>query len=228
MKVDMKEEEEAGKENIRQLHHSTVTPSGKNNKSIKTVKSVKKFHHSTDISSNEGDRSEERRKPKKKKVSKHSISSDSSSEEEGNKSQKAQIRNITKQSTKLDFTPTTPVREVGETVTQQTDGDLPRGWQRKDNLIKETPPTPKAGRTKGHKVKTHLLNGFFQRESEEKEDTSEKEQKMNRLVKWWIGTKTFPLVDHSVNDEENIMGPQQQKNIYKKLFKNPQIPKETT
>ena len=81
---------------------------------------------------------------------------------------------MTKQSTKLDFTPTTPVREVGETVTQQTDGDLPRGWQRKDNLIKETPPTPKAGRTKRHKVKTQLLNGFFQRESEERRKPKKK------------------------------------------------------
>ena len=35
---------------------------------------------------------------------------------------------------------------------------------------------------------------------------------MNRLVKWWIGTKTFPLVDHSVKDGENIVGPQQHQN----------------
>ena len=35
---------------------------------------------------------------------------------------------------------------------------------------------------------------------------------MNRLVKWWVGTKTFPLVDHSVKDEENIIGPQQHQN----------------
>ena len=35
---------------------------------------------------------------------------------------------------------------------------------------------------------------------------------MNRLVKWWVGTKTFPLVDHSVKDEENVVGPQQHQN----------------
>ena len=85
----------------------------------------------------------QRKKGNQRRKNSASISSDSSSEEEGNKNQKAQIRNNTKQSTKLDFT--TTVREVGETMTQRTDGDLPGGWQRKDNLLKETPPTPKAG-----------------------------------------------------------------------------------
>ena len=28
-------------------------------------------------------------------------------------------------------------------------------------------------------------------------------------MNWWIGTKTFPLVDHSVRKEEKIVGPQQ-------------------
>ena len=95
---------------------------------------------------------------------------------------------------------------------RQIEGNLPEGWQKKDNLIKETPPTTQPGRTKNRKVTTKLMNDFFQRDLEEKEDTSEKEQKMNRLVKWWVGTKTFPLVDHSVKDEENVIGPQQHQN----------------
>ena len=41
---------------------------------------------------------------------------------------------------------------------------------------------------------------------------SGQEQKINRLVKWWVGTKTLPLVDHSVKDEENIIGQQQYQN----------------
>ena len=57
MKVDMKEEDDEGRENIRQLHPSTVTPAGESNKSTNTKKKLKKFHHSTDISSNKGDRS---------------------------------------------------------------------------------------------------------------------------------------------------------------------------
>ena len=72
--------------------------------------------------------------------------------------------------------------------------------------------TTQPGRTKNRKVTTKLMNDFFQRDLEEKEDTSEKDQKMNRLVKWWVGTKTFPLVDHSVEDEKNIRGPQQHQN----------------
>ena len=95
---------------------------------------------------------------------------------------------------------------------RQIEGNLPEGWQKKDNLIKETHPTIQPGRTKNRKVTTKLMNDFFQRDLEEKEDTSEKDQKMNRLVKWWVGTKTFPLVDHSVKDVENIIGPQQHQN----------------
>ena len=38
---------------------------------------------------------------------------------------------------------------------------------------------------------------------------SGQEKKINRLVKWWVGTKTLPLVYHSVKDEENIIGQQQ-------------------
>ena len=94
-------------------------------------------------------------------------------------------------------------------MTQQTEESLPVGWQKKDNLNEETLPTIKIGRTKDCKVTTRFLNGFFQRESEEKEDTSENKQKINRLVKWWVGTETFPLVDHSDKKEENIVGPQQ-------------------
>jgi hypothetical protein len=37
-------------------------------------------------------------------------------------------------------------------------------------------------------------------------------QKINRLVKCWIGTKTFPLVDHSIQQEEKVVGPQQHQN----------------
>ena len=35
------------------------------------------------------------------------------------------------------------------------------------------------------------------------------QQETNRSMKYWIGTKTYPLVDHSAKQEERIVGPQQ-------------------
>ena len=91
-KVDMEEEGDGEKENIGQLHLSTATPARGSNKSTNAENKLKKFHHSMDISSNEGDRPEERKKHKKKRFSKCSITSGSSSEEEEDVSQKSPLQ----------------------------------------------------------------------------------------------------------------------------------------
>ena len=90
---------------------------------------------------------------------------------------------------------------------------LPENQQKNEDLTtirrnEGTLPKAQSSRTKTHEVTTRLLNNFFQRDSEEREEMSGQEQKINRLVKWWVGTKTLPLVDHSVKDEENIIGQQ--------------------
>ena len=61
-------------------------------------------------------------------------------------------------------------------------------------------------------MKTLLFNGIFQRESEEKEETSENKQEINRKVKCWVGTRTYPLVDHSIEQDEKNMGQKQHQN----------------
>ena len=137
---------------------------------------------------------------KKKKLNKRGVSSDSSSEEDE------------KEGIELKSTPTTLTKKVSTPVIQQIEGTLPKGQQKNDDLNEGTLPKVQSSRTKTHEVTTRLLNNFFQRDSVEQEEISGKEQKINRLVKWWVGTKTLPLVDHSVKDEENIIGQQQYQN----------------
>ena len=198
---------------MKQLHHSKTTPAKESTKSTIKIKKLKKFQHSTDISSNEEDRPEETQKlRKKKKYSRNNIISDSSSEEEENVNQKSQVRNISKRSTKRGSTSTTSDKSVSEAVIQQTEGSIPEGWQGRDNLNEENLPTVRTGRTRDCKVKTQFFNGFFQRESEEKENTAGNNQETNRSMKYWIGTKTYPLVDHSAKQEEKVVGPQQHQN----------------
>ena len=191
-------------EEIRQLHHSADSPAKESNKpTIKKKKQIK-FHHSTDISSNKEDTPEKKQKPKKKRYSKPSTILDSSSEEEEKLKQISPIRDMSNLSTS-----TIPDRSISEAMIQQTEGDIPEGWQRESALGEETLPAAQNGRTKNCKVKTLLFNGIFQRESEEKEETSENKQEINRKVKCWVGTKTYPLVDHSVKQDEKNIGPQQ-------------------
>ena len=123
--------------------------------------------------SNEDDRPDERKKHRKKRFSKYSITSGSSSEEEEDVNKKSQARNISKQSTKPDSISVIPAKNRSEAVIQQDEGSIPVGRRKKVNLNEETLPTIQTGRTKNCKVETKLLNGFFQRKSEEKEDTSE-------------------------------------------------------
>ena len=128
MEVDMKVEEGAGNNSIKQIHHSINIPTDEINKSTKKQNNLKKLYHSTDISSNESSRSSEKKKSMKKKLSKHSISPDSSSEEEGDISQEYQSRNTTKRSTKLNSTPVTQTKEKSKPVIQQIEENLPTGW----------------------------------------------------------------------------------------------------
>ena len=58
-------------------------------------------------------------------------------------------------------------------------------------------------------MRTLLFNGIFQRESEQKKMTSENKQTETRKVKYWVGTKNCPIVDHSAKQDEENLGPRQ-------------------
>ena len=123
--------------------------------------------------------------------------------------QKSRVRNISKRSSKRGSTSTTSDRNISKAGVQQTEESIPEGWQRRDTLNEGTLPTVQTSWKQKDEMKTHLFNGFFQRESEGKEKTSGNNQERNRTMKYWVGTKTYPLVDHSIKQEEKIVGPQQ-------------------
>ena len=99
-----------------------------------------------------------------------------------------------------------PDRSRSDEAIQKTGRNTPEGWQRKNAQGKE------AGLTKKCKVKTLLFNGIFRRESEETEETSENKQEINRKVKCRVGTKTYPLMGHSIEQEEKNRGQKQHQN----------------
>ena len=181
--------------------------------------SKERFHHSTDISSGEGDKSaKEKRKSKKKvKLGKRSNSSGSSSEESEKEGQriKTQTKDTTKQSIKLKKSlPAAQIKEENIPVIRQIEETLPVKQQNEEDLptiqkTEGTLPKVQSSQTKTHEVTTKLLNNFFQRDSVEKEEMSGQEQKKRWLVDWWVGTRILPLVEHSVKDEEKIIGQRQ-------------------
>ena len=173
-------------EEIRQSRHSAKYPAEESNKKSK-------IHHSTDMSSNEEDTPEKKQKPKKKKYSKTSTVLDSASEEEEMLKKTSPIRGMSNLNISV--------------IPDRSRSDMAiRNWQRKNAQGKE------AGLTKKCKVKTMLFNGIFQRESEETEETSENKQEINRKVKCRVGTKAYPLMGHSIEQEEKNRGQKQHQN----------------
>jgi hypothetical protein len=59
----------------------------------------------------------------------------------------------------------------------------------------------------GKNTDTRLLNGFFQRASDKRTLTSENKQTEARYLKYWVGTKNFPIVDHKENQDKKNLGP---------------------
>ena len=75
--------------------------------------------------------------------------------------------------------------------------------------IEETLPKVHPSQPKKRKVSTKLFNNFFQRDSVEENVMSEQGQKKMWSVDWRLGFRTFTLIEHSVKDEEKIIGQQQ-------------------
>ena len=96
------------------------------------------------------------------------------------------------------------IKEETLPVNQQKEETLPTIWQTEGTL-----PRVRSSQTKKHEVTTKLLNNFFQRDSVENEEMSGQEQKNRWSVDWWVGFRILPLVEHSVKDEEKIIGQRQ-------------------
>ena len=173
----------------------------------------------TDISSGEGDKSAKKKRKSKKKarIGKRSNSSGSSSEENEREGQriKTQTKDTTKQSIKLNKSlPSAKRKEENIPVTRQIEETLPAERQNKEDLptiqrTEETLPQGRSSQKQKHEVTTKLLNSFFQRDSVEKEEMSGQEHKKNWSVDWWVGIRVLQLIEHSVKDDEEIIGQQQ-------------------
>ena len=60
--------------------------------------------------------------------------------------------------------------------------------------------------TKNRQVTTKLVNNFFERGPEKENFDSENLHTNKWSVDWWLGFRIFPLVEHSVKDEEKTIG----------------------